>query len=79
MRETNFANSFAAASPIPLAAPVMTATRPLWMTGCISSAMDRLSTLNEAAPENEGRRGEAFRDEWFDFMTRSNTFHEAWY
>ena len=44
-KKTYFANSFAAAFPIPLAAPVTTATRPACKTGCNSSATDIVFTV----------------------------------
>lgn len=44
----HLANSRAAALPIPLAAPVMTATRPAWMTGCTSAGFIAESGRNRA-------------------------------
>lgn len=58
---THFANSSAAARPMPLAAPVITATRPAWITGWRPSAMEALSTLYDADPAKPERIGEPLR------------------
>ena len=59
-RGTHFASSSAAARPIPLAAPVMTATRPAWITGCTPSSISVVVGSN-ASECDAGRRGDGRR------------------
>jgi hypothetical protein len=56
--------------PIPQAAPVMTATRPAWMTGCSSFATDMASGRYEAVPLNAGLKGDARSDMGIVYVVR---------
>lgn len=59
----HFASSIAAARPMPLAAPVMTATLPAWMTGwtSLSTADKPPKRLREGVVPRIGRRGDGPR------------------
>lgn len=59
---THLANSTAAALPIPEAAPVTTATRPAWRTGC-SSLSNGCTALSILKGVTGGRIGEGPRED----------------